>query len=341
MSYEQTRPEEAWSFAQKVVLAITPKISASLSICGSSFIIHKILHRPRSLNSSNNERINASRDRILLLLSFCDLMGSTGFFFSTWCLPKDYEQASFVVWNIGNERSCNMQGYMIKFGSISAAFYNMFLSVFFFLCVRFEREKTVKIMSTAEPIFHFISIIYPFVTSISALLLGYFNPTSFVCMVAEYPLGCTAAKNDCLHGEVSRFRFFGTVLPVSIAISVMCISMILTYKLVRAQELTMNTNNPRISTELSTLPSRKLFRKATIYTLSFALIWFPVIIQIMLVMPFANNPSVIFYSRFFVALLTPSQGLLNSFILINENPFRCLTRSVTSFRKRMFKNAPI
>lgn len=107
--------ESSFSYAQKVSLAIIPKITSALSIIGSCLIIYHISRKRKTQRDAQREVYH----RILFALSTCDLLGSIGYFASTWSIPKDDPQ-SLVVFNVGNTLSCNVQGFTLQFGTVSA-----------------------------------------------------------------------------------------------------------------------------------------------------------------------------------------------------------------------------
>eukprot|EP00585_Thalassiosira_rotula_P008386 CAMPEP_0196154444 /NCGR_PEP_ID=MMETSP0910-20130528/38888_1 /TAXON_ID=49265 /ORGANISM="Thalassiosira rotula, Strain GSO102" /LENGTH=94 /DNA_ID=CAMNT_0041418461 /DNA_START=58 /DNA_END=338 /DNA_ORIENTATION=+ len=65
---------------KSIALAIAPKITSFLSICGSSTIIFKIMRNQKSRRDT--------LPRIMLGMSICDVLVATWFFASTWPIPK-------------------------------------------------------------------------------------------------------------------------------------------------------------------------------------------------------------------------------------------------------------
>jgi hypothetical protein len=90
---------------QQIALAVTPKITASLSILGSAWIVVEVLTVPEKRGNVYN--------RLLLAMSFFDIISSLTFFASTWPIP---EGADGVYMAVGSERSCVAQGFFIQFG---------------------------------------------------------------------------------------------------------------------------------------------------------------------------------------------------------------------------------
>lgn len=159
-----TLVEESWSFNQKALLTIVFRVSASFSILGSSYIIW---HNLKS-DSERRERLRNVYNRLLLVLSICELLVSSSFFISTWAIPKDDPQ-SFYVYNFGNRFTCNLQGFLAHIGGLAVPLYNACLSIYFLLCTRY-RIPNERIKERIEPIFHLVSLGIPFATALYGVL---------------------------------------------------------------------------------------------------------------------------------------------------------------------------
>ncbi len=96
------------NYTQQVVLAITPKVTALLSVLGSSWIVVEVLTQPSKRNNVYN--------RLLCAMSFFDIMSSIAIFASTWPIPKEIEGIAFAA---GNEKTCIAQGFLIQAGIIT------------------------------------------------------------------------------------------------------------------------------------------------------------------------------------------------------------------------------
>lgn len=337
-------PEQQWSFTQKATIAILPKIASSLSIFGSSYIIHQSL----SSITKQTDIVKRIRYRLLIMLSVCDLISSFGYFVSTWAIPKEMGQ-DFVVFNVGNQATCDAQGSMIHFGSISAALYNTFLSIYFYICVR-EGSRNFRVIEKAEPLFHIISIGFPLGTAIYGVSGGYFNAISIGCFISEYPQGCVG--DECIRGEkAQRVRVFGMLLPLAICIVVITVSMVLLYRTVKRQEEATTAYTRRWSTRPSTIRSQRrrpsvlttqshsvsVYKQAKLYVGAFAIVWIPPSFQLVAIKFFIDDPSIRFYTRLFTVIFWPAQGFFNMLIYIRYNPVQRLFRMITSSATRLSK----
>jgi hypothetical protein len=73
-----------FSHAQQVTLAVIPKISGLMSLCGSSWIIVEVL--------TDKTKRETVYNRLLLCMSSMDAAVSVAFVFSTWPIPSDTQQ---------------------------------------------------------------------------------------------------------------------------------------------------------------------------------------------------------------------------------------------------------
>lgn len=96
--------ENSWSYKQKYALMTTLRISSSLSILGSMYIV---LHTLKP-DSKRNERLQNVYNRLLLSISVCDFLSSVFSFISTWAIPADDTQTFFIN-NKGNQKTCDLQ----------------------------------------------------------------------------------------------------------------------------------------------------------------------------------------------------------------------------------------
>lgn len=227
--------ETHWTDTQKKLIAITPKFSSFLSFIGSSYIIYHCMTSNYITNNRNSTSSsvkpkgrglqNPVYNRILMALSFCDLISSMGWFLSTWPIPKDDDQG-ISVYNIGNRHVCDLQGFLLQFGNLAGACYNTCLSVYFRKIVQNKIDKRKTNNGTKmEIIFHFISLVFPLSAAIYILSSGHMNPTPSNCFTAEYPRGCLG--DECIRGEnYKRIRIFFALIPVMICFIIITASMI-------------------------------------------------------------------------------------------------------------------
>jgi hypothetical protein len=81
--------------AQQIALALTPKITAALSITGSSYII---------FDARRSHHVT-SYHRLMIGLSTFDLFMSLGLFTSTWFMPADTPNVKYAM---GTTTTCEV-----------------------------------------------------------------------------------------------------------------------------------------------------------------------------------------------------------------------------------------
>ena len=98
------------SDVQGIALALVPKMTGFMSMIGSFWIIVEVL-------TDSTKKSNVYH-RLLMVLSCSDFCFSLFMFAGTWLIPSDTDDNS-VAWAIGNEQSCQIQGFAIQLGIIS------------------------------------------------------------------------------------------------------------------------------------------------------------------------------------------------------------------------------
>lgn len=89
---------------QQIALAVIPKITGSLSVIGSVWIVVEVL--------TTKEKRHNVYNRLLCMMSLLDCITSGWYFSSTWPIPRDSED---VVYNVGNLNTCTTQGFFLQF----------------------------------------------------------------------------------------------------------------------------------------------------------------------------------------------------------------------------------
>jgi len=319
-----------WSDKQKAVVAILPKISSTLSIVGSSYIIY------HNLNSSarRHDRLKSTRNLLLVSLSFSDIIGSIGYFASTWSIPADDTQ-SLVVFNMGNEVTCQTQGVFLQFGLMSGALYNSCLSVYYLLSVRYSVSNE-KMKKTFLPLFHFISITHPLITSIISLRRNYFHPTPSSCWISNFPRDCVG--DECVFGNSLRIQMYFAWIPICLCLFIITASMTLLYKSIKRQEESMDSYIQRWSIRMpdKKTQSYKVYIQALKYIGAFSVVWLPVIFQSVIARLYVDSPTAMFCSGVIMIGVCPLQGFFNALIYKNYNPVGSFVRSIRGVTKSIF-----
>ena len=185
------------SYSQQVALAIVPKITSSLSIVGSSYIIFDCVRALRKKTQTGNR--NTYR-RLMMGLSAVDITMSICFFMSTWPMPRG---TPFVFGARGTTQTCTAQGFFAQIG-VSSVMYNASLSTYYLLVVRYGWPESR--VADVEPWLHAIPLVFGFATMIVGLFLKLYNYGVWDCWIAPYPLGCkeswrNGGETTCERGD--------------------------------------------------------------------------------------------------------------------------------------------
>lgn len=151
---------------QEMLLAILPIPSATFSILGSSIIIYMAIQ-------SRKEKPWTPYNRLLLVMSVCDIISSATLGAASFLYPKE---TSSRIWAMGNGASCSAIGFLNQF-SYSGVLYNSMLSFYFLLTARFG-FRNLRIAQRIEPMMHTLSLGYPTITAIIGLLLNTYGERS-------------------------------------------------------------------------------------------------------------------------------------------------------------------
>ena len=163
------------TLAQQRALAITPKVTSCLSMPCSLFIILESIRDHRRSRGS-------AVQRALVGMSCVDILASSGWFLSTWAVPR-----GTIAYAVGNQATCNYQGFLLQL-AIGAPLYNCSLALYYLLIIKYgwTDEKLDRI----ERWIHFLVISFSVGTSILLLPLKQYNQIEHVCWIIGSPVGC-------------------------------------------------------------------------------------------------------------------------------------------------------
>ena len=132
----------------ELALAITPKVSGSLSIIGSILIIRDVTkHWQSSIKrgSGHNHHQISATSRVLLSMSIADI-GSSFFahFLSTWMVPPSDDDMNISLAE-GNETTCTIQAFTYELFFYAAIWSYSLLAVAYWLTIcRQKNEDTLR-----------------------------------------------------------------------------------------------------------------------------------------------------------------------------------------------------
>eukprot|EP00934_Nitzschia_sp_Nitz4_P007775 Nitzschia sp. Nitz4//scaffold55_size114948//6166//7777//NITZ4_003880-RA/size114948-exonerate_est2genome-gene-0.139-mRNA-1//-1//CDS//3329554467//7765//frame0 len=208
------------------LIAILPKIGATLSIPSSLFIIFESIEDHRHGKGT-------AIQRALVGMSFVDVCASSAWWSSTWLLPRD----SGMPMAVGNQATCNFQGFLLQL-AIGAPLYNCSLALYYLLVIRYN--WTNQQLAKIEIYVHASIIIFSVGTSIVGLPLTMYNQVTSVCWVIGSPPDCghsstITSDEECDRGDWAWI--FGVALfygPLWVCVLLTVIAMCVIYFHVRA-----------------------------------------------------------------------------------------------------------
>lgn len=166
--------------AESKALAIAPKFTAFLSICGSLGIVVKVL--------CNENRRKATMHRIVMGMSMCDILASIWYFTGTWAIPAGTlswfgdGESERIFWAAGdaNGVSCSFAGFFNQF-AVATPLYNSTLAVFYLLVVNYGWKDSQ--VGKIEWMLHAIPVGYALITSIFAVAADLYGHVEWTCWI--------------------------------------------------------------------------------------------------------------------------------------------------------------
>lgn len=221
--------DQLYTAQQSRLLTNLPRVTAPLSIVGSSMILYIIL-------SDRQRKLKHVYHRLLLAYSAIDVVCSFNYALSALVVPR----GTPGVWGAqGNVATCEASGFITQF-SLSLGVYGTFIPLYYVLVLRYQvREKTLA--QYVEPWVHAFALITPLVMGSIMIWRGNYNPTNVIvgwCFINVYPMDCL--RNDeieCERGAGYEKWLIANNVPFFVFFVVVFVSSILTFLKVRRIEL--------------------------------------------------------------------------------------------------------
>ncbi|CAJ1965860.1 unnamed protein product [Cylindrotheca closterium] len=202
------------SDTQQIVLSILPIPSAIISILGSSAIIYLAKERRKIQNWT-------PYTRLLVAMSFCDIVFSLNVGFSTFLRPRE---TSYRIWAFGNDATCSYIGFINQASSAGAICYNGMLSFYFLLTARYGMKNS-KISRWIEPLMHLVALGFAIGTALVGAVVDIYGEKAgaMSCWMSrdskEGTSGATeTAENDMGYDIIGTVFFAMPVLAVFVCL---------------------------------------------------------------------------------------------------------------------------
>jgi len=311
--------------------ALVPRFTGGLSAISSTLIIYVILR--------SQTRLSSIYHRIMFGMSLADICGSTAMALTSLPMPSymPEELAIGYSWagtRLGNEYTCNAQGFFQTFGMISMYAYNGMLCVYYACAIAFAMRE-LKIKKYVEPILHGFPLVLGLGLAIPPLFFELYNPdiTAFPsCQIIPYPGSCMTHVVDCIRGDPEVMAKMLPVLYLIIPLDliIIFISMVLVIRAVIRTDRLLKTvtavfvdsENINIQQEVERQRRTKAsLLQAVSYVLAFALtLLFPLMRLTLYFTNFTStqdeeNKSFALFDKLTLVFL-PLQGFFNFVIFL-------------------------
>jgi hypothetical protein len=297
----------AFTAPQQLAADIIPRITAMMSILGSSFIIYEVLKNPKKRGMAYHLQ--------MLALSIADFLYSTSWFVYNWPAPDS-------GW-------CTARGFLTLLTNTPEAMLNAGVCVYYLFFVNFawSEEKILRY----QRVLIIFPIIWGLISAILTLAQGMINPVPVTgdCWLYQAPAGCTGSECTPDEHYYHLYRFVFVQIPLWISFGIGVISMCFVYYKVSKDEREFGGEAPADwlwfvqreegQTTSRTMRSRRMARQAFWYLLNFFLTYVGTTAW-NIVHAFGGTPS--FGLSVFTWIFHPWQGFWNAIIYIRPRYMR-------------------
>lgn len=168
---------------------LAPKISGTLSVVGSSYIIQDVLRDPQKRKKFSS--------RIMLGLSVMDVLSSfSAFVLTSWPRP-----AGSMPWAVGTVETCDASAFFTTIGFFGVPLYNCALVTYYLVQLNYGwPDRKIKAI---EKWFHIVPWSVGVLVAIAGVATKSFGPFQSICWVTRgYPEGCYVEGSGvrCIRG---------------------------------------------------------------------------------------------------------------------------------------------
>lgn len=187
------------SFNQLRAISIIPMVTGSLSIFGSILILY-IVYR-------SYLKLTTTYHRLMYGLAISDILQSLSLSFSSIPVPSDTPGIPYAM---GNQMTCNFQGFIGTIGKTALTFYYCGLTGYFLLSIKSFEFVTDEFLSKRyEPFIHILSISYAVIGATVIWIQNGFFTSGNSCWIASKPMFCdTLLDVECEQGQdTSKYQW--------------------------------------------------------------------------------------------------------------------------------------
>mmetsp|Transcript_20798 Transcript_20798/g.31759 ORF Transcript_20798/g.31759 Transcript_20798/m.31759 type:complete len:440 (-) Transcript_20798:1399-2718(-) len=317
---------------QVMAIVIVPKIASALSMAGSFYIIWQVLgsaeHRTRKLSRMYH--------RLVLCMSFSDLISSFGIFLGLWPAPAENLNDGDLFGNMGNTATCDAQGFAVNFGSACTWCYNTVLTVYFILFVKYSWNENR--LRKIEPLFHAFAVLLPFGDSIFNLVMGWYNTGLPCCYLVAYPWRCTTDSNkECIRGENAASGLFAVAIGAAfnVVVIITCLVHLIMHVKRVEERASMYGPSRNLSQTRRTRNHRQLRKSKKVLTVACWYIGAYVMIFAAFVVIGLSENGDRFLSIVIGSIFLSSQGTVNAIVYSNFQAVNIIKSIIDGIRGSM------
>jgi len=262
--------------SQEVTRVICQKLSSSISILGSSYILALVYKKWKH----DRSRVDPYQ-RIMAGYSIFDILYSFFYWFlGSWMTPNETGWYGAV----GNTATCTMQGFFFFIGS-GTAMYQFTLSLQMLLLVTFVWTPQ-KFERLLEYKLHTFIGVFAVIFSSIPLFFGGYNPQCGMCLVAPLPYWCgnwvhlgdgttECERGNDLFSHVYRIIFWFFISSISLFCTGAMVSVYRSVYLEEQRMVQYRFQNEEEAEEgkASNSESKRIQKTLLLYTSSFYICW--------------------------------------------------------------------
>jgi hypothetical protein len=308
--------------AKDKAATICPQLAAAISVIGSYIIIREVLKDHRL---KRGEAV----PRVLLAMSFADVIFSLGWFLGSWPCPSEI---TYLWGNVGNIATCNFQGFLIQFGLMASPLFNISLAFFFLLMVRYNWSDNR--LRKLEPWIHGSIWTFALAASIFPIPLELYNTGFTTCWFESGYEDCGEGV-PCTRGEDAWiYAVAFTVFPVLTCVMLSAVIMGMIYCYVHetekksrryagsqtATEVTPESSSSQTANHREAISrSRIVATQGMFYCGGFLLTY---TLHSINTLVFYTTDLANYWFYFFSNLLLPLQGLFNAMVFVRNREMK-------------------
>jgi len=213
----------------------------------------------------------------------------------SWAIPK-HTPARWGA--MGDFTTCTVQGFFVLGGNISQLFFDLFLSLIYYLIVK--RQTSEESLRKLQRYFFVFCVGVTAVATITPLFYEMYNPNWTTCGINSIPAGCQG-EEECYRGAYSYlYMYFFMIIPI-VAVLFSCFVMYRIY------------NHILEVTDLEEA-ARQVAIKGVMYSSTYVVSILPYIVAVIFNVAFG------FWNRYYICF---ASTLLNMYGFFNLMVFLC------------------